>query len=59
MTSTLAIFETSACKMLKDDKIDEREFDILQTLHLKTINDLSNTGSKMAAETRFQFEKVY
>ena len=59
VTSALAVFETSTSKVLKDGKIDEQEFDMLQKLHLEAIKYLSNVGSKMAAETRFQFEKVY
>ena len=48
---------TALTKKFEDRKIDKREFNKLQTLHLEMINNLSNIGSKMAAETRFQFEK--
>ena len=41
-------------KALEDGK---REFNMLQTLHLEMLNDLSNAGSKMAAETTSQFQK--
>ena len=57
VTSALAVFKTSISKALNNHKIDEREFNMLQTLHLEVLNDLSNIGSKMAAETRSQFEK--
>ena len=57
--STLAVFETSISKALNNTKIDEQEFNVLQALHLEALNDLSNTGSKVVAETRSQFEKVY
>ena len=30
---------------------------MLQTLHLEGLNDLFNIGSKMAVETRSQFQK--
>ena len=51
------MFEMSISKVLTDGKIDEWEFDMLQTLHLEVLNDLSNVGSKIAAETRSQFQK--
>ena len=57
VTSALAMFETSVSKALNDCKIDELEFNMLQTLHSEALNDLSNVGSKMAAETRSQFKK--
>ena len=59
ITLALSVFETSISKALKDGRIDELEFGMLQELHLKVLNDLSNVDSKMAAETRSQFEKVY
>ena len=59
VTSALAVFETSVSKALKDGKIDKQEFNMLQTLHLEVLNDLSNIGIKMAAEARSQFQKVY
>ena len=42
--------------MLKVGKIDERDFAMLQTLHLEVLNDLSNIDYKMEAENRNQFE---
>ena len=55
ITLASAVFETSISKTLKDGKIDKRKFNMLQALHLEALNDLSNVGSKMAAETRSQF----
>ena len=57
MTSALAIFDTSASKMLSNGNIGEKEFNMLQTLHLKTLNELSDVDHKMGAENRNQFEK--
>ena len=51
------MFETSTSKAVNNHKIDEREFNMLQMLHLEELNDLSNTGSKMAAANRSQFQK--
>ena len=45
--------------MLKDGKIDEREFNMLQALQYELFNNLSNVDHKMDAENINQFEKVY
>ena len=57
VTSALAVFETSLSKALKDHKIDEQEFAMLQTLHLEVLNGLANVDRKMEAETRTQLQK--
>ena len=57
VTSALAVFETSVSKALNNDKIDEEEFNVLQTLYFKTINELTGVDHKMRAENRNQFEK--
>ena len=57
ITPALAIFETRLSKVLKNGKIDEEEFNSLQTFHLKTINELMGVDQKMEAENRNQFEK--
>ena len=54
VTSALAVSETSIFKALNDAKIDEREFDMIQTLYLKTLNELANIDNKMEAEIRSQ-----
>ena len=55
--STIAVLETCLSKALRNGKIDEEEFNVLQTFHLKTLNELSNVDSTMEAENRNQFEK--
>ena len=57
VTSTLAVFETSVSKTLKNGKIDEEEFNMLQTFHLKMMNELTGLDCKMEAESINQFEK--
>ena len=56
--SALAVFETNISKALNNGKIDEQEFQVLQTLHLKIITKLSNVDHKMESETRTQLQKV-
>ena len=43
-TSAIAAFEMSISKALDNGEIDEREFDMLQELHLKEINELANVN---------------
>ena len=57
ITPALAVFETSVSKVLKNGKINEEEFNLLQTFHLKTLNKLTGVNRKMKAENRNQFEK--
>ena len=57
VTSAIAVFEMSVSKALSNGKIDEEEFNVLQTLYFKTLNELSNINRKMEAENRNQFEK--
>ena len=59
ITSAIAVFETFLSKALRNGKIDEEEFNVLQTFHLKTLNELSNIDRKMEAENRNQFEKKF
>ena len=58
MTPAMAVFETCLSKALKNGKIDEEEFNLLQTFHLKTMNELMGVDHKMEAENRNQFEKA-
>ena len=58
-TSVKAVFETSISKALNNCETDEREFGILQDLHLKVINKLANVDLKIESETRTQFQKIY
>ena len=57
ITSAIAIFETCLSKVLRNGKTDEEEFNLLQTFHLKNINELSDVDRKMDAENRNEFEK--
>ena len=59
VTSAISVFEASVSKALNNCEIDKREFDILQDLHLKVINELANIDRKMELETRNQLQKVY
>ena len=53
----LVIFERVVSKALKNDTIDEEEFNTLQTLHLETLNELMGVNCKMGAENRSLVEK--
>ena len=57
ITSVLVVFERVVSKALKNGKIDEEEFNSLQTFHLKTMNEFTGIDRKMEAENRNQFEK--
>ena len=57
LTSAIAVFETCLSKVLCNGKIDEEEFNKLQTFHLKTMNELTGIDHKVEAENRNQFEK--
>ena len=57
VTSAIAVFETSLSKALRNGKIDKEEFNVLQTLYFKMMNELSDVDRKMGAENRNQFEK--
>ena len=54
--SVSAVFETSISKALNNHKIDEREFTMLQVLHLGAINELANVDHKMKRKTRPQLQ---
>ena len=47
VTSVLVVFEMSISKVLNDGKIDEWEFDMLQTLHLGVTDEYVNFDCKM------------
>ena len=57
ITPALAVFERIVSGSLKDDKIDEEEFNMLQTLHLETLNELTGVDRRMEAEHRCLVEK--
>ena len=47
ITPALVIFERVVSKSTKDGVIDEEEFNTLQTLHLKTLNELTGIDRRM------------
>ena len=62
----LVVFERVVSKSLKDGVgpagtplrgIDEEEFNMLQTLHLETLNELTGIDHRMEAEHRSLVEK--
>ena len=57
VTPALVVFERVVSKSLKDDTIDEEEFNMLQTLHLETLNELTGINCRMEAEHRSLVEK--
>ena len=57
MKLTDIVFEMSLSKALSNGKVDEEEFNMVQTFHLNALNELSNIDCKMGAENRNQFEK--
>ena len=57
ITPALVIFERVVSKSLKDGINDEEEFNMLQTLHLETLNELTGIDHRMEAEHRSLGEK--
>ena len=57
ITPALVVFERVVSKSLKDGKVDEEEFNMLQTLHLETLNELTSIDRRMEAEHRSLVEK--
>ena len=57
ITPALVVFERVVSGALKNDVIDEEEFNTLQTLHLKTPNKLTGVNCRMEAEHRSLVEK--
>ena len=57
ITPALVVFERVVSKSLKDGKINEEEFNMLQTLHLETLNELMGIDCRMEAENRSLAEK--
>ena len=52
ITPALVVFERVVSKSLKDGIINEEEFNMLQTLHLETLNELTGVDCRMEAEHR-------
>ena len=57
VTPALVVFERVISGALKYGVIDEEEFNILQTLHLDTLNELTGVDHRMEAENRSLVEK--
>ena len=57
VTPALAEFEKSVSRTLKDHRIDEQEFSMLQALHLNVLDELAGLDRKREAEIRTQFQK--
>ena len=57
VTPALVIFERVISGALKNGIIDEEEFNILETLHLETLNKLMGVDHRMEVENRSLVEK--
>ena len=57
VTPALVVFERVVSKSLKNGVIDEEEFNMLQTLHLETLNKLTGVDHRMEAKHRSLVEK--
>ena len=52
ITPALVVFERVVSGSLKDGKIDEEEFNMLQILHLEMLNELTGVNCRMEVEHR-------
>ena len=57
ITPALVIFERVVSGALKNGIIDEEEFNMLQTLHLEMLNELTGIDRRMEAEHRSLVKK--
>ena len=57
ITPALVVFERVVSGALKNGVINEEEFNMLQTLHLETLNELTGIDCRMEAEHRTLVEK--
>ena len=57
ITPALVVFERAVSGALKNGVINEEEFNMLQTLHLETLNELTGIDRRMEAEHRSLVEK--
>ena len=57
ITPALVVFERVVSGSLKDGVIDEEEFNMLQTLYLETLNELTGINRRMEVEHRSLVEK--
>ena len=57
--SALAVFERVVSKVLQNGKIDEEEFNSLNTLYHETLNELSDIDRKWKQKTETKSKKAY
>ena len=57
VTPALVVFERVVSGSLKDGQIDEEKFNMLQTLYLETLNELTGVDRRMEVEHRSPVEK--
>ena len=57
VTPALVVFDRVISGALKNGVIDEEEFNMIQTLHLETLNELTGVDRRMEAENRSLVEK--
>ena len=57
VTPALVVFERVVSGTLKNGIINEEEFNMLQTLHLETLNELTGVDRRMEVEHRSLVEK--
>ena len=57
ITPALVVFERVVSGTLKNGVINEEEFNMIQTLHLETLNELTGVDCRMEAEHRSLVEK--
>ena len=57
VTPALVVFERVVSGALKNGVTNEEEFNMLQTLHLETLNELTGISHRMEAEHRSIVEK--
>ena len=57
ITRATVVFYRVISGALKDGIIDEEKFNTLQTLHLETLNELTDVDHRMEAENRSLVEK--
>ena len=57
ITCATVVFDRVISGALKNGIIDEEEFNTLQTLHLKTLNELTGVDCRMEAENRSLVEE--
>ena len=52
VTPALVVFERVVSKVLKNGVIDDEEFNMLQMLHLETLDELMGINYRLEAENR-------